>query len=301
MRQVWCGVIMVLALASVIVGARADDQPAGEATATDVDGKEHKLTAVKFTTGTRRLAWLADPNGTTEDAKKGPQALEVREPNSTTFTKGVITLVPVSSLESAKYDYEKQSVSLSVKGLKEPLTGTLQYKGINVLGFSGTSGGKTAAFTGGVLSKTAVKTATFPGAETLPKHKAGGITWNVQIIQPAADNPTIPVRNLKVLYSFPGGIEQLVDGIPVRKGQPIPFDQNLKMFEMLANDMNTNIAAAEITAATGPERVVAIPLTMEQDKKMGTLIGFVGEVDAGWKLFPLHTVKVIKPSMRKIE
>jgi hypothetical protein len=305
MCRVWCGVILGLAAACAGAFTRADDDPApaaGEAVVTDVDGKEFKLTGVKFTTGTRRLAWLADPKGATDDAKKGPLALEVREPNSSLpLSKGVLTLVPVASLESAKFDYEKQVVSLVVKGLKEPITGTLEYKGINVLGFGGTSGGKTAAFTGGILSKTAVKTATFAGAEALTRPKAAGITWNVQIVQKSADNPTVTARNLKVLYSFPGGAEQLADGIPVRKGEPIPFDEKLKRFEVLANDLTTNVAAAEVEVGTGPERVIIIPPALEQDKKTGTLVGFVGEVDAGWKLFPLHTIKVIKPSMRKIE
>src|SRR5687767_13131424 len=124
MRRFWCGVIVVLA---AIAFARGDEPAAGEAIVTDVDGKEHKLTGLKFTTGTRRLAWLADPEGTTDDEKKGPLAVEVREPHSTTFTKGIITFVPVASLESAKYDYEKQVATLSVKGLKEPLTGTLEF------------------------------------------------------------------------------------------------------------------------------------------------------------------------------
>jgi hypothetical protein len=295
---------MILVLASGFAGlfARGDDPPAaGEAVVTDVDGKEYKLTGVKFTTGTRRLAWLADPKGTTEDAKKGPLALEIREPHSTTFTKGVLTLVPVSSLESAKYDYEKQIVHLGVKGLKDPIPGTLQYKGINVLGFGGTSDKKVMTFTGGVLSKTAVKTATFSGATALPKRKDDGITWTIQIVQPTADNPTLTARNLKVLYAYTGGTEQLLDGMPVRKGEPIPFDEKLQRFEMLANDPNTNIAAAEISTGSGPDRVIAIPLVEEKDKKTGTLVGILGEVDGGWKLFPLHAVKVIKPSMRKIE
>ena len=304
MRRVWCGVILGLAAACAGAFTRADDEPpaAGTAAVTDVDGKEFKLTGVKFTTGTRRLAWLADPKGTTDDAKKGPVALEVREPNSSLpLSKGVLTLVPVSGLESAKFDYEKQVVTLVVKGLKEPITGTLEYKGINVLGFSGTSGGKTAAFTGGVLSKTAVKTAAFGGAEALARPKAAGITWNVQIAQKGADSPTVTARNLKVLYSFPGGVEHLADGVSVRKGTPIPFDKNLKRVEVLANDPNTNFAAAEVEAGDVPERIVAVPLTLEQDNKKGTLVGLVGEVDAGWKLFPLHTIKVIKPSTRKIE
>ena len=291
MRCVWVFVLGV-SIAGLAGSSFGADDPPADATVTDIDGKEVKLTGVKFTTGTRRLAWLANA-----DAKVGPQALEVREAYSTTFTKGVLTLVPVASLESAKYDYEKQQVTLTVKGLKAPLTGTLEYKGINVLGLTGTADGKATTFSAGVLGKGAVKTATFPGAKPLPERKLVG-GWAVQITHPAANNPTLTVYNLKALYQFPGGTEQLVDGIPVRKGQAIPFNAALKRFELLANDPNTNIAAAEVEAG-GPEKVIAIPLTTEQDKKTGHLIGFLGEVEAGWKLFPLHTIKVITPAGEK--
>ena len=219
MRRFWCGVILVLV---AMLAARGDDPAAGEAILVDVDGKEHKLTGLKFTTGTRRLAWLADPKGTTDDEKKGPQALELREMTSAMpITPGIVTLIPVTSLESAKYDYEKDVVSLSVKGLKEPLAGLLGYAKTNILSIGGTNNGKTTAFTGGVRAKTAVKTAAFSGAESLPKRKAG-ITWNIQILktkadQPQADTPTLKAHNLKVLYSFPDGSQQLIDGIPVRK------------------------------------------------------------------------------------
>jgi hypothetical protein len=306
MRRFWCGMILLLASGFAGLVAQGDDPPAaGEAVVTDVEGKEFKLTNVKFGTGTRRLAWLADPKGTTEDAKKGPLALEIRELTSCLpLAKGILTLVPVSSLESAKYNYETQLVSFNVKGLKEPVVGTLVFAKINALGFSGTSGGKTAAFTGGALSKSAVKTATFSGAEALPKRKESSL-WNIQIVktkddQPKTDTPMLRAHNLKVLYSFPDGSEYLADGIPVRKGEPIPFDEKLQRFEMVANDLNTNIAVAEVETMTGARDII-IPPTLEKDKKTGTLVGILGEVDGGWKLFPLHTVKVIKPSMRKIE
>ena len=149
------GVVFAAALAGAFTHA-ADDPPppkSGEVVLTDVDGKETRLAGVKLSAGTRRLGWLADPTATTPDAKLGPQAIEVREPNSTTFAKGVITLVPAASLESAKYDYEKLTVSLTVKGLKDPLLGTLQYKGINTLGVSGTADGKTASFTAGYSAR----------------------------------------------------------------------------------------------------------------------------------------------------
>ena len=61
-----------------------------------------------------RNGWPGWPirEGTTDDAKKGPLALEFREPNSTTLVKGVITLVPVASIESLVFDHAKQEVTL---------------------------------------------------------------------------------------------------------------------------------------------------------------------------------------------
>jgi len=303
------GVILTATLAGAFAPAA---QPAakgdGEVIVTDVEGVEHKLTAAKLAAGTRRLGWLADPKGTTVDAKQGPLALEIRETNSTTYAKGVITLVPMTHIELAKYDYGKQSASFTVKGLKEPLVGTLEYKGMNVLGVSGTADGKAASFTGGVLGKGAVKTITFPAVTPLPPApKEPGKSWAVKIVPPkkgtgsVVEFPPLVVRNLKALYQFPGGTEQLVDGVPLRKGTPIPFDDKLKRFELLANDENTNIAVAEIEVVGGPEKTVAIPLTMEVDKKTGHLAGFLGEVDAGWKLFPLHTVRTIVPHEKKVD
>jgi hypothetical protein len=222
------------------------------------------------------------------------------------LAEGIVTLVPISSVESIRYDFDKEHVTIAVKGLSQPLTGALFYPRINVIGLSGTSNSKTASFTGGVRGKPSVKSVAFGGASPQGRSKAGA-SWNIQIIktkkdEPAVvDNPTLTARNLKVLVSRPGGTEQLLDGLPIRKGPPILIDDKLKRFELLANDLNTNIAAAEVETADGLARVVAIPLATGEDKKAGTLIGILGEVDAGWKLFPLHTIRVITPSKRKIE
>lgn len=302
MRRVWCGILTILA-AGAFSPADEPKEPkakAGEVVVTDVDGKETRVAGAKLTLGTRRLGWLGDPKGTTPDEKSGPLAVEVREPNSTTFAKGVITLVPATSVEAVKYDYEKLSVSLSVKGIKDPLTGTLQYKGINNLGLSGTADGKAVSLTAGVLGKGGVKTITFPDPKPVAAGKVGA-NWAVQIVHPAASNPTVKARNLKILYQFPGGGEQLADAIPVRKGAAVPFDDKLTRFEMLANDLNTNVAAAEVETGAGTEKVIAIPLTLEKDTKTGVLAGFVGEVEAGYKLFPLHTIKVITPLSKKAD
>lgn len=307
MRRLWCGLIVLFFSAAGGLLGGADDPAAGTVIVTDVDGKEHTLTGVKFGAGTKRLAWLADPQGTIEDAKRGPLALEVRELTSAMpLAQGIVTLVPMTSVESIRYDFDKEQVAIGVKGLSQPLTGALFYPRVNAIGLSGTSTTNTSSFTGGVRGKPSVKAMAFGGAQPHERSK-GGTSWNIRILKTKKDEPSVvdsPVltaRNLKVLVSTPGGGEQLLDGLPIRKGEPIPFDTKMKRFEFLANDLNTRIAAAEIEIAGGPERVIAIPLATGEGEKTGTLLGILGEVDAGWKLFPLHTIKIITPSKRKIE
>ena len=160
---------LIVALGSLPLALADDAEPI---LLVDSTGKEVKLTRAKLTAGVRRLGFLADPKGTTDDARKGPLALEIREPISTTFQKGVITLVPMSSVESVKYDYEKLKMSVAVKGLMEPLTGTLQYQGINVIRLDGKSGDMTTKYTGGT-PKDGFKSITFPAAHPLSTRPPG--------------------------------------------------------------------------------------------------------------------------------
>jgi hypothetical protein len=285
----FCRSVLFAGLMSFVATA---EEPA-PVTLVDSAGKEHKLTNVKFTTGTRRLAFLAEANGKTEDAKKGPLALEVRETNSTTFAKGVLTLIPLSTVESVKYDYEKLQMSVGVKG-QAAVPGTLEFRGINLLGVETKTGDGTTKFLGGT-PKDGFKSIGFPEAKPLPS-RAVGTAWTVQIIHPAAKDPTLTVRTLRALYTFPGGAEQLMDTLPVRKGEKLALDTRLKKLEVLAVDSNTHIMAVEAIIEGGSEQLLAIPLTLDQGNRVGTLTGFLGEVDCGWKLFPLHTVRVIKPA-----
>lgn len=276
---------LVLFATTVAAGQSAKDAgPA--ATVTDAMGKDVALTGVRFTTGVRRLGWLGGP-------KDAPLALELREPDSTTFQKGVTTLVPLTAVEALRYDYPKLSLTVAVKGLAAPLTGSLQFKGINTCGLEGSAGGVSGKFAGG--AKDGFQAVVFPGAMALPSRPVGA-AWAVRIEQPKAMNPTLAVRNLKLLYAS-GATEWLADDLPLRKGSPLKLDPTaFKKLELLAVDANTQTAAAELTPADGPDRLIAFPLSRERDGKTGQLVGLLGEVDAGWKLFPLHTVRTISPA-----
>lgn len=291
-RRAWAVFGGAIAGLFVTLATRAADDDA--VVVIDAANKEVRISGVTFSAGAKRLAWLADPQGETLDAKRGPVALEFRETHSTTYQKGISTFIPAASVGAVRYEYDKQTVSVTVKGLKEPLVGTTQYKGINVVGFDGdVIGGKTEKFSGGASSKSGYKSVTFPDPKPLAARPASDSRWTIQIVQPTANNPTLTVRNLKPLYQFAGGVEQLADSIPIRKGPPLKFDASLKSVEVIAVDQNTNMVAVEVTPRDGPEKMVAFSQVVEFDKRQATLVGLLGEVDAGWKLFPLHTIKVM--------
>src|SRR5262249_6309223 len=140
-------------LFSLLVALRlafAADQPAeGTLVVIDAAGKEQKLKAWKFVAGTRPLSWLGATPARDGDDKEpdkndkpkrpaGPEALEFREENSTTFRNGILTFVPLDRLRAIDYDGEKETVRAHVaageKGdAEEVLTGTTRYAEINKL------------------------------------------------------------------------------------------------------------------------------------------------------------------------
>jgi hypothetical protein len=281
----------------------ARQPPKAHAVIVDTDGQETALQQVEWSGNVRRLSWLADPNAPDEDGRRGPLALVIREPNSTTLTQGVLTLVPIQSLAAIEFDYDRQFVTYRIQGLQQALTGTLQYRGINTFTLTGmTVGGEKRTFSGGVRGGKipVIRSVTFPHAQPLQRAPQG-LSWNVQILQPTANDPLVPARNLKPLFALPGGRERLLESLPLRKAEPLLFGPQLLRWEMLAHDPNTHHAAAEVTLAGQGERLVIIPLTLPQEGQTAQLLGLLGETDAGWKLFPLHTIRVITPSKRKIE
>ncbi|MCS7269579.1 MAG: hypothetical protein NZ703_00710, partial [Gemmataceae bacterium] len=190
-----------------------------------------------------------------------------------------------------------------VQGLQQQLIGTLQYRGINTVNISGrTPEGEKRTFLGGSRQGkgAVIRTLTLPHAQPVVPRREGQ-TWNVQILQPSANDPVVPARNLKPLFVLPHGQERLREALPLRKAEPLTFDTRLLRWEMLAHDPNTHLAVAEITLADQAERLIAIPLTLPEDGQTAQLAGLLGEIDAGWKLFPLHTIRTIVPAKRKMD
>jgi len=275
-------------LCGLIALSRAADPVSEVVTVTDADGKTVKLAKPKFTTGVKRLSWLNSAK-----SADGPLAFEVREADSTNYAKGVVTLIPLSTLEAVTYDTGKQSVAVAVAGLKAPLSGTTQFKGMNTLGVEG-DGGK---FVGGV-PKTGVKSIAFEGAKPLAE-RPKGINWLITIDQPKSNNPKLKVANLKALASLPGGREVLLDSLPTWHGPPIKFapaDVRFEPIEILGVDPVRGVTFGWVISNPAESKAHSpfVPFSVPIEKQKGTLLGLLGEVPGGWKFFPWHTVAKIE-------
>lgn len=297
MTRLWVGSVAggVLMVALFSIAAAAGEPPT-MATVVDADNNQRQVRELKFGIGTRRLTWLADPAGETDDARHGPLALEVREPHSTTYTKGIVTYVPLASVESIHYDYDKKAATIAVKGREAPLIGTLEYKGLNVLGFSGQVDGTPQTFSGGAFTKGNIRSVAFPQPVPVPARKSLA-AWHIQIDQPKAMNPTLTVGEVQFVYQQSNGSEFRTDAVAIYKSDPLRFDAQLVSYTTLAVDPASRIVTAEVQVGD-QERVIVLLPTTQKDGQTATLVGLVAEVDVGWKLFPLHTIKSMKRPRR---
>jgi hypothetical protein len=279
----------------------ADPKPATLTSLTIVDaaGETVTLKSATLTAGVRRLAWLAEPNGTTDDAKKGPLAFEMREPNSTTFVNGILTLVPVSSIASCNYDYEKKTMNLKVAGVETPLEGSIEYVGFNALGLDadvdqGKAGVAAVKYRGGNLKGGGIRSLTFKDPKPWErKPLANPLTWIVQVADARAKNPILTVMNLQPLYRFPDGTEKIIGTLPFQKTLKLPW-VDIRSLKLEPPMMKGQAAEMVVANKDGKEQTLSPMTTLEIDGKKATLLGLIGEVSVGYKLIPLHTIQELK-------
>src|SRR5262249_45258979 len=130
------------------------------------------------------------------------------EEKSTTYEKGILTLVPVASLRKLDYDYDKKLVTAVVAtagGKDETLVGTTKYKGINQVVIAGETdlgelGFAEAKFQGG-NPKSAMLGGRFPNPKPAPEVKGS----TAVVIADEKDKPKHTVSDLSVLYQQADG------------------------------------------------------------------------------------------------
>ena len=339
----WLAAGLVMASVWLTLGLAADPPAPGVLVVIDANGKEQKLKTWKFTTGVRHLSWLtlaapdkepgdkdakpgdkdAKPGG--KDAKPddkvrgltlappkprppavatGPEALEFRDENSTTFVDGILTLIPLDRLRSLEYDSEQETVTAKVatgeKGEAEAtLTGSTKFRGINKLALEaevdkGDLGVAELKFLGGVPK--GIRGVRFPAAKAPAAAPAG---------RPATVTSTDgkkkamhKVSDLQALYKVADG-ERLSPILRFKKTLKVDLAKVQKLSAIEGGEGDG--AEWQVVLKDGTDETLTLLRAIDMDGKPATLAGFLARVPAGYVLFPAHTVAEIQLDEAKPE
>jgi hypothetical protein len=310
--------LAALLVAGLGLGVLADDaKPAdpGALVLIDSAGKEHKVKSWKITTGTVRLSWLA-PAEKTEDrpagdkdrpagkgkapdkapAPPGPEALVVRDELKIHFLAGVTTFVPLDRLRSIRFDSEKDTMIVQAAVSDKPeedvtLTGTTAYKGINKLTLlaevdKGDAGIAELTYQGGV-PRGNLKEVRFPVAKVQPE-KPG----RPAVVVTADKNvkKTHKVSDLQPLYRLASGREKRSPLLMFKKTLKIDV---AKVKTITAGTEESDDLVWQVKQKDGDDSSLTLLESATIDGGTAKLLGLVGRVPAGYKLFPLRRIAAI--------
>lgn len=275
----------------------ADDPPKGDKQPVVVDagGKEVVLKKWKIVGGTRKLGWLADK----------PEAFEMREFGSTTFKDGVLTLVPMSRVKSIKYEYDNQACAVEVAGLEKPLQGTTKYKDTNAITVEaevdqGKSGVADLRYRGGVI-KGGIKEIRFPAAKAPDAAAKGDLFSFLVVPEGKGKSGTVATAvNVQALYRFGDGSEKPLPWLMFKKTLKVEI---ATIKSMHVGEFNVKERTAECEVQLKDDMALSVTLlgAVTVDGKPATLVGLIGEVPGGWKLFPVYTFGQFQPGELKVE
>lgn len=273
----------------------------------DAAGKEQKLKTWKFTEGIRRLGWLASAKtaDSSDDAGKdkqaapkgkqqpssGPEALVLRAEMEIEYADGVQTLIPLTHLRSIDFDNEMETVTAQVgEGeTAEKIAGSTKYKRINKLVIEaevdrGDLGIAEVKYLGGVPR--GIRSVRFPTSKALPPLPQGK---RVLVVSADGRSKTTQhkVVDLLPLYRLPSGGEKLLPTIMFRKTLKLEVGKIKKI--VAAGDNG----AWQVTMKDGGDETLTLLETIPYEGQSARLLGFVGRVPVGYKLFPASAVAEI--------
>jgi hypothetical protein len=308
-RKTWQ--LLPAALAAVLgawaVAADEVPKPAepGTLVVLDTSGKEQKLKAWKFTAGTRRLGWLAPaadkapekapgegPRAARRKPPAGPEALELRAEMKIEYAEGALTLVPLDRLRSLDFDNEKETVTARVAtGPKADgdvmLTGTTKYRRINKLVIEaevdrGEQGVAEIKFLGGLPR--GIRGVRFPP----PKAPAAAPAGRPAVVVSADGEAktTHKVADLLPLYQLADGGERLLPTLMFRKTLKLDVAKIAKIVTAGAE----NDPSWQVTMKAGGDETLTLLHKIPFEGGQASLVGLVGRVPAGYKLFPVAAI-----------
>jgi hypothetical protein len=270
----------------------------------DAVGKEQKLKTWKFTEGVRRLGWLAEKKESSDKDKKdaskgkretqavGPEALVLRAETEIEFLDGVQTLVPLVNLRSIDFDAEKETMTAKVvRGDKaeddEALVGTTKYKRINKLVIEaevdkGDLGIAEIKYLGGYPRGMRGVRFSSPKPAPTPMGRPGLV-----VVADSRKKTKHKVVDLQPLYLLPDRAEKLLPTLMFKKTLKLDVSKIKKIV------VGGDAATWQVTLKDGGDEALTLLETIPFEGKQARLLGFVGRVPAGYKLFPAIAIAEI--------
>jgi hypothetical protein len=285
-----CSTQIGLALVLLLSPGQAGEKKAPDLGIINAAGKQEKMRIWHFTGGTRRLSWLGPPG--VGGKPGGPECLQFREERSTSYVDGILTLIPLASLKAIDYDPDKKSVTataLAATGKDEILKGTTRYEGFNRITIEGEAdlgdlGSAEVKLQGGVA--TGLRGLRFSSPQPSAEVKGRAAT----IVADDKEKTTHGAAGLTPLY-FANGAYRTQPELMFKKTVKIDLDKIAKLRRLPPADKKQTALEFEVTLADGAQHNLTL-LTKVDGK--GQLVGLVGQVAVGYKLFPLHTIAELR-------
>ncbi|MCI0381298.1 MAG: hypothetical protein L0215_27245 [Gemmataceae bacterium] len=280
--------------------AGAQEKTAGPLVVLTPGGQELTLKTWTFSAGTRRLSWLEPPAPAPnkETALAGPEYLEFREDKSTAFANGILTLVPVRSLRQILYDADKKSVALDVAvagGKEVKLAGSTRFAGVNKWNIEGDADPGQATVAGSLqlqdgFLKLRIRGYRFPAPDAVAEVSGRQST----IVAQDSEKAVHAVAGLTPLYKVGAGYRTL-PYLVFQKTVRIDMDKIEHMANLPAKNKKLVSLDFDLTTSDGKKQGLTLLEKISLDEKQSAvLVGLVGRVAAGYKLFPPHTIAVLR-------
>jgi len=249
-------------------------------------GKEVKLVDYRFTLGTRHFSLNGDAKA------KGPEYLEFREEKSTTYKNGIFTLIPLTSLKKISYDAEKKSVTvvaLKDNGEDATLVGTTKFAGTNKVTIEAEAvleglGNATVKFNGGV-DKGGMQSVTFPAPKAGDKVKGSLAT----VIADDKEKSKHTAFDIQPLYMADGQY-RVAPYLMFKKTVKVDMDKMAGFRFVPSDDKKNGSNDYEVTLKDGAKHTLSLLKAIEADGKKMTLVGLLGRVEVGYKLFSTDAI-----------
>ncbi len=288
--------VCALLSASTLAGS-ASGQPPADSWLLVVDSQTKvPLQNAHFTTGTRHLDWLVeDGAGAAPKGKKaGPEYLEFREDKSTTFKDGIVTWIPLASLAGLEYDHDKKLVRAAIKqpeGKDLVLVGSTKFAGINKFSVEGAAGKVQLGIEGALqlqdgLMKVPFRGLVHEGAQPAILPKGRGAAVRAQ----DKEKTEHKVYGLAALYAVNKG-HKLANVLMFQKVGQLDLNKISSLHQLPAAKKQAISHDYEVIRLDGDkQKLTLLDKTQLGDNEPATLLGLVGRVPAGFKLFPPHTI-----------